>query len=130
MKGKIFVIGFGRDEVEGLRATLDGFNVYEIPEYCRDWILQEIVEKADKLRGSGNWHVKKFLLMHNVSNNEVKDIISRVRSLNLGRVIFATTTPTSLTWKLDDLIKELIKEDDYFQQMQRARSAKFYLDLI
>ena len=126
MRGKVFLIGFEKEDVGRLREVLGEFDVREIPEYCRDWILQEIVEKADKLRGDGNWHVRKFLLMHDVDNEAVKDIIGRVKALGHGRVIFATTTPASLTWRLEDLIKEWLEEDEHFRQMKRSR---FYLDI-
>ncbi len=126
MRGKVFLIGFEQGEVEKIRKALKGFDVYEIPEYCRDWALQEIIEKADKLEGSGDWHVKRFFLMHEIGNDDVKNIIKKIRAMKIGRMIFASTTPTSLTWKLDDLIKEWIKEDNYFQEMQASR---FYLDI-
>lgn len=126
MKGRVFLIGFGRREVESIREALKDFDVHEIPEYCRDWVLQEIIEKAEELRGGGDWHVKKFLLMHDVNNEDVKEIMGRVKALEPGRVIFATTTPASLTWKLEDLIKEWIEEDEHFRQRQ---SSRFYLDI-
>ncbi len=34
----------------------------ELPSYCRDWVLSEVIEKADSLEGSGNWHERKFFL--------------------------------------------------------------------
>ena len=126
MKGRVFLIGFEKEEVERIRNVLEGVHVHEIPEYCRDWVLQEIIEKAEELRGGGNWHVRKFLLMHDVSNNDVKGIIRKVKALKLGRIIFATTTPASLSWQLEELIKEWLEEDEYFRQMQ---SLKFQLDL-
>lgn len=126
MKGKVFLIGFEKEDVERLREALKDFYVHEIPEYCRDWILQEIIEKADKLRGNGNWHVRKFLLMHDVDSEDVKAVIKMVKAMGHGRVVFATTTPTSLTWRLEDLIKEWLEEDEHFRQMRRSR---FYLDI-
>lgn len=127
----IFLIGFEEDEVGLIKGTLRGYEIHEIPEYCRDWVLQEIVDKAERLEGSGNWHGRKFLIMHDLENHEVKDVITKVKALKVGRVIFATTTPTSLLWKLEDLANELIKEDERFQQlhMMKKQRGRFYLDI-
>ncbi|ACJ16306.1 hypothetical protein, conserved [Thermococcus onnurineus NA1] len=121
MGGKVLLIGFNEDEVEKIMDVLNGLDVLEVPEYCRGWIVGEIVTKAEKLRGSSYWHLRKFVIMHDVDNETLKGVIKAVRSLDLGRVIFATTTETSLTWKLEDLLNELMEEDEYFQAMRWAR---------
>ncbi|CAD5244381.1 DUF3783 domain-containing protein [Thermococcus camini] len=120
MSGKVLLVGFLPDEVERLREALS-VPVFEVPEYCRDWVVSEIVEKAEELSGSSYWHLRKFVIMHGLDNETLKGIIRAVKSLNLGRVIFATTTETSLTWKLEDLLNELISEDEYFRAMRWAR---------
>ncbi|NJE02881.1 DUF3783 domain-containing protein [Thermococcus sp. MV11] len=120
MKGKVLLVGFGPDEVGLLRDSLP-VPVFEVPEYCRDWVVGEIVEKAEKLSGSCYWHLMRFLIMHGLDNETLKEVIRSVKSLNLGRVIFATTTETSLTWKLEDLLNELLAEDEYFRAMRWAR---------
>ncbi|MCD6372660.1 MAG: DUF3783 domain-containing protein [Thermococcus sp.] len=121
MGGKVFLIGFGRDEVERVAEVLRGLNVFEVPEYCRDWVVADMVEKAENLNGSCQWHLRKFVIMHDVDNETLKGVIKAVRSLDRGRVIFATTTETSLTWKLEDLLNELMEEDEYFRAMRQAR---------
>jgi len=121
MVGKVFLVGFGENEAERVDDALKGLDVFEVPEYCRDWVVADIVEKAENLDGSCQWHLRKFVIMHDVDNETLKGIIRAVRSLDLGRVIFATTTETSLTWKLEDLLNELVEEDEYFQAMRRAR---------
>ncbi|AHF79800.1 DUF3783 domain-containing protein [Thermococcus paralvinellae] len=127
----IFLIGFNENEVKKIRETLSEFKVYEVPQYCRDWAVQSIVEKAEELKGSCDWHLKKFILMHNLKNPQIKEVLAKIKSLNLGRIIFATTTPASLTWKLKDLLEELIHEDEYFQELKRMRTkqSKLYLDI-
>lgn len=127
----IFLIGFSEDEVNLIRETFNGVPpVYEIPSYCRDWVLKEIVEKADSLKGSGNWHERKFFLMHDLSNDEVKEALGKMKSLGFrGGVIYATTTPTSLTMKLDELIEEWLEEDAYFRQLRRMKRGGPYLDI-
>lgn len=124
----IFLIGFSEDEVKLIRDAFAEVPVYEIPSYCRDWVLSEIIEKADSLEGSGNWHERKFFLMHNLSNDEVKEALGKMKSLGFRGVIYATTTPTSLTMKLDELIEEWLEEDAYFRQLRRMKRGP-YLDI-
>ncbi|ASJ12619.1 DUF3783 domain-containing protein [Thermococcus thioreducens] len=120
MSGRVLLIGFSKEEVNALRESLP-VPAFEVPEYCRDWVVSEIVEKAENLSGSSDWHLRKFVIMHGLDNETLKDIIRTVKSLNPGRAIFATTTETSLTWRLEDLLNELIKEDEYFRALRWAR---------
>ncbi|QDA31405.1 DUF3783 domain-containing protein [Thermococcus indicus] len=120
MSGKVLLVGFLPGEVEQLRKAVS-VPVFEVPEYCRDWVVSEVVEKAEELSGSSYWHLRKFVIMHDVDNETLKGIIGTVKSLGLGRVIFATTTETSLTWKLEDLLNELMAEDEYFKAARWAR---------
>ncbi|WP_175059613.1 DUF3783 domain-containing protein [Thermococcus sp. 2319x1] len=126
----ILIIGFEQDEVSGVREILSEFDIYEVPEYCKDWVVEEVVAKAPTFQGSGNWHWRKFIIMHNLSNEEVKRVIKTVRSQGINP-IFATTTPTSLTWKLEDLLDELVREDEYFRKLreEKRRMKSFYLDI-
>ncbi|NJE61205.1 DUF3783 domain-containing protein [Thermococcus sp. 21S7] len=120
MSGKVLLVGFLPDEVERLRKALP-VPVFEVPEYCRDWVVSEVVDKAEELSGSGYWHLRKFVIMHGVDNETLKNVMRSVKSLNMGRVIFATTTETSLTWRLEDLLSELMAEDEYFKAARWAR---------
>ncbi|WP_048146570.1 DUF3783 domain-containing protein [Pyrococcus abyssi] len=115
---KIFGIGFSEQEIEELRRL--GLDIICIPEYCRDWVVSSIVENTDELEGRCDWHFKKFIIMHNASNEDIKRVIKLVKP-KFKDVIFATTTETSLTWRLDDLLQELIREDEYFKRRKLAK---------
>ncbi len=69
--------------------------------------------------------------MHGIPNEKVKEVMERVRLLGILDVIFATTTPTSLTWKLEDLLNELIREDEYFRKLkeEKQKMNTFYLNI-
>ena len=121
MGGKVLLIGFTEEESKKVRDALHMVGVFGVPEYCKDWVVSEIVERAEELNGSSDWHLRKFVIMHGLDNETLKAVIRAVKSLNLGRVIFATTTETSLTWRLEDLLEELMAEDEYFQAMRWAR---------
>ncbi|ASJ11179.1 hypothetical protein A3L12_07650 [Thermococcus sp. P6] len=120
MSSKVLIIGFNSREVEKLREAID-VPVFEVPEYCGDWVVRDVVERAEELRGSGDWHERKFVIMHELENEALKDVIGSVRSLNLGDVIFAATTENSLTFRLKDLLEELMEEHEYFRALRWAR---------
>ena len=120
MRRGILIIGFSEDELADIRGLFD-FDAFGVPEYCRDWVLQDVVDKAETLSGSPQWHLRKFVIMHNLSNEEIKEVISKLRASSNERIIFATTTPTSLGWKLEALLEELMEEDEYFKAMKWAR---------
>ncbi|ASI99019.1 DUF3783 domain-containing protein [Thermococcus celer] len=120
MNGKAIVIGFTPGEMEMLREALR-IPAFGVPEDCKECLVSEIFERAETLNGPSDWHQRKFVIMDGVDNETIKHVISSVKSLRLGRVIFATTTENSLGWKLKDLLEELMAEDEYFQAMRWAR---------
>ena len=126
----ILLIGFEKDEISKIKKILAEFEVYEVPEYCRDWVVEEVVAKAPTFEGDGNWHWRKFVIMHNLSNEDVKRVIKALRSQGISG-IFATTTSTSITWKLEDFLNELIREDEYFRKLreEKQKMKSFYLDI-
>ena len=127
----ILVIGFEKEEFSKLKNILSEFKIYGIPEYCRDWVVEEVIEKAPSFKANSNGHWRKFILMHGIPNEKVKEVMERVRLLGILDVIFATTTPTSLTWKLEDLLNELIREDEYFRKLkeEKQKMNTFYLNI-
>lgn len=114
----VFLIGFPGGETKLLKDVLGGVSVHGVPRECLTWRLREIVE--EKPDGRSDWHERKFIITHG-SNELIKRVISAVRGLKLGRIIFVSTTPISLERTLDDLISEWIEEDEYFRAYQRSR---------
>jgi len=126
MEGEVFLIGFSWEEVELLRSAFSGMGVYEIPRGCLDWTLGKVIEK--KPPGRGDWHERKFLVIHG-DNETIKFVISKVRPMKLGRVIFVSTTPVSVSRRLDDLIREWIEEDEYFRAFREMKRKRPYLEV-
>lgn len=118
MNEGVFLIGFTSEEVKLVEGALGGVEVVPLPRECTGWKLREVVEKRP--RGSADWHERKFLIMHG-SNEFIKRVISAIRPLRLGRIIFVSTTPISLERTLEELIEEWIEEDEYFRAYQWAR---------
>ena len=108
----LIVIGFKDDDIDFLREIDD---VYPISKSLLGMTLGDIIEKRPK----ENYTVvegRKIVIIHNISRENIKRILGSVREKFGNEVIFATTTPTSLKWKVGELIKELMEEDAYFRK--------------
>ncbi len=60
---------------------------------------------------------EKVIIFHGFSRQELMSLINLLNSHSQvpKDIIMATTTETSLQWKVVDLIKELAKEHEYFK---------------
>ena len=115
---KVLAIGFSREELDLLRKTL------EVPVECvsRDCLQMPVSEVFESAKGDEcPWHERKFVLMADVDGRAIREIIGKVKKLGLSRVIFAAPTEVSMKWTLDELLKELVEEDDYFRALSWAK---------
>lgn len=110
----IFLIGFFEDEVNLIREIFNGVFVYEILSYCCDWVFKEIVEKVDLFKGSGNWYERKFFFMYDLSNDEVREVLGKMKFFGFKGVIYVMIMLIFFMMKFDELIEEWFEEDVYF----------------
>ena len=62
---------------------------------------------------------ERVLIMHNFEKGEVSKLLKVIREAFPDKeFIFASTTPTNLEWKVQDLIGELKKEHEEFKKMK------------
>ncbi len=64
----------------------------------------------------------KAVILHGYTNEEAVAVMRAVKALGFGAAstAFATTTPTSIEWKVEDLIEHLAEE----HAMTRERTRK------
>ncbi len=63
---------------------------------------------------------EKVIILHGFSREEIFKISGLLKQAFKGEdIILATTTPTSLQWKMSQLIDELKKEHEYFRKKGR-----------
>jgi len=55
-----------------------------------------------------------FVIFNGIDSGHINQAISYIKSLSQRRWIFATTTPSNLDWSLDELLRELMCEHNYF----------------
>lgn len=116
----ILLVGFSDEEVRMLEEALDE-EVFSLGEGALEKEVSEIVTSPGRYRGTCDVG-GRFLLMHNMPAERVRQVLKSVSSLAGGRLIPATTTPTSLSWKLRDLLEELRREDEYFRSLRSPPS--------
>lgn len=72
---------------------------------------------------SKNTLSKKVVLLHNFDKQEILKSMKLLKELFNGEdIIFASTTPTSLQWKLEDLLEELHQEHEEFKKIKEAKT--------
>lgn len=65
---------------------------------------------------------QRIVILHNFESSEIAKIMKILRENFPGKdFIFASTTPTSLEWKVLDLIEELKKEHEEFKRMRNEK---------
>ncbi len=62
---------------------------------------------------------KKVVIFHGFEREELGSLIKVLREKAGKEIIMAVTTETSLEWKVKDLIKELIEEDEFMKKKKR-----------
>ncbi len=65
---------------------------------------------------------ERMILFHGFTPKELNSLIEALKTApEFSReIVMATTTPTSLTWKVQELIDELSREKAYFKQQEKC----------
>lgn len=65
---------------------------------------------------------QKVIILHGFNKAEILKAMKIIKENFQGEdIIFASTTPTSLTWKVEDLINELKQEHEEFKRMRQIK---------
>jgi lysophospholipid acyltransferase (LPLAT)-like uncharacterized protein len=60
---------------------------------------------------------EKIIVFHGFSKKQLNKVIEAIKKVSEGEnIIMAVSTPTSLEWKLKELIEELTKEHEYMKR--------------
>lgn len=75
-------------------------------------------EDYRKLEDMENPGKEKVIIFHGFSKEELPEIMKVIKKAagESADIIMAVSTPTSLEWKLKDLIAELVREHEYFKK--------------
>ncbi|ANQ53090.1 MULTISPECIES: DUF3783 domain-containing protein [Thermosipho] len=63
---------------------------------------------------------KRFVILHGFEKDDIFKVMKILKeNFPEKELIFATTTPTNLNWKLSDLIVEIEKEHKVMKKMRK-----------
>lgn len=113
----ILLVGFSLEEIEKIRKVIDE-KIRPVGKGEKDEIVENIINREGNLPYN-RLGKERIVIMHNVDKERIRNLIWEIRKIISTHIIFATTTSTSLKWKIANLISELKEEDTYF--MQRSK---------
>jgi len=121
----LLLCGFTADAQSKFITLLGMIGLPELPlvwvtEDQADLSLGELV-KLDNGKGAGvSSQLSRAVIMSGITQNELHLIMSGCRQAGMNQALWATLTPTSETWTLQSLLKELAAEHKAMQ----ARKSK------
>lgn len=125
---KILVYGLSEEEKE--RLIGEGLNLHQIHDGNAGGTLQELIDNQEiPHEGEPLGIVKIMIFCGYDTNDELKDLISKIRKEHVFGSIMAVITKTNLKWKFDYLIEHLLEEREENKQIEKERRAKLAEDL-
>jgi len=109
----LLLIGFPKDEVEKLEKKYE--DIIPVSAQMENKVLEEIIKEGKNTENYKVLGEQRMVIMHDVPKENLSKIIRDIREEIGEHIIFATSTPTSLKWKISDLMEELLEEDRYFR---------------
>lgn len=67
---------------------------------------------------------RKVVLLHNFEKQDILKIMKLIKEAFNEDIIFASTTPSSLKWTVEDLLEELNKEHEEFKKLRNQTNNK------
>lgn len=120
---KILVYGLSEDEKE--RLMTEGLNLHQIHVGNAGGTLAELIEKKEIPHVGAPLGVVKIMIYCGYeTNDELKDLISKIRKEHVFGSIMAVITKTNLNWKFDFMIEHLLEEREDNKQFEKDRRAK------
>lgn len=122
MTKKILV--YGLNEEEKTKLVHEGLNLHEINEGNAQGTLQELVDEVNvAYQGEGLAEAKIMIFSGYEPDDDLKELISKIRRELVFGAIMALTTKTNLTWRFCDMISHLFEEREENKQIEKERRA-------
>lgn len=120
---KILVYGLSDEEKE--RLVSEGLNLHQIHDGNAGGTLAELIENKEiPHMGEPLGLVKIMIFCGFETNDELKEIISKIRQEHVFGSIMAVITKTNLKWKFDYMIEHLLEEREENRQIEKERRAQ------
>ena len=118
---KLLICGFSSEIQPHVAKLLEVLKLSDIP---RIWVTAEhagsLISDVLALEDNTGWGVTselpRSIIMCGLTQNELHLLMSGSREAGMKPPLWATLTPTSETWTIQDLLKELAAEHQAMQQ--------------
>jgi len=118
---KLLICGFSADIQPHVVKLLEILKLIDIP---RIWVteehagslISEVLALADDTGLGVSSDLPRAIIMCGLTQNQLHILMSGSREAGMKPPLWATLTPTSETWALRDLLKELVAEHQAMQQ--------------
>jgi len=112
---KLLLCGFAAEAQPKFDVLLEAMGLSNIPkvwvaEAQADIRVGELVQLADGTGAGQSSFLPRAVIMAGITQNELHRLMGGCRQAKMKPALWATLTPTSETWPLQDLLKELAAE--------------------
>ena len=121
---KLLLCGFAQKVQPNFSKLLEFIGLSEIPKV---WLAQDqadtrVAELVNLKDGTG-WGVSselpRAIIMAGITQSEMHGLMSGCRKSKMKQTLWATLTPTSETWTIQNLLTELAAEHEMMQKRKR-----------
>ena len=118
---KLLICGFSADIQPHVVKLMEILKLSEIPriwvteEYAGS-LISEVLALADDTGLGVSSDLPRAIIMCGLTQNQLHMLMSGSREAGMKPPLWATLTPTSETWAVQDLLKELAAEHQAMQQ--------------
>ena len=118
---KLLICGFAAEIQPHVVKLLE---ILKLSDIARIWVTEEhagtIISEVLTLEDNTGWgessELPRAIIMCGLTQNELHLLMSGSRQAGMKPPLWATLTPTSETWSVQDLLKELAAEHQAMQQ--------------
>jgi len=121
---KLLLCGFPAEAQSKFNTLLTMIGLAEIPmvwvtEDQADIHVAELVQLEDGTGTGASSDLPRAIVMSGISQNELHILMAGCRKSGMQQPLWATLTPTSETWPIQNLLKELAAEHEAIKKHQQ-----------
>ena len=122
---KLLLCGFAAEAQPKFIKLMEILSIVDLPLV---WVtedqagsrLDELLELADGAGWGRPSPLPRAVIMSGITTNELHTIMSGCRQAGMKQALWATLTPTSESWPLEQLLSELVAEREAMKKQDRA----------
>jgi hypothetical protein len=121
---KLLLCGFAAEVQPNFNKLLEiiglsGLPLVWVTEDQADMQVGELVQLADGTGTDASSNLPRAIIMSGISQNELHMLMAGCRKSGMQQPLWATLTPTSETWPIQNLLKELAAEHRAMQKKKQ-----------